>query len=121
MIYIRIRPKRFRCPFYDDHSATTQMLDWYDPNALHTKAYERHLIAQLINATLTDVTKKEDVSADALLGILDRWIAKSVEWERVQPFSTIRIDEIALPKGHRDFVDVIRAWSEGGDLHLLTV
>jgi transposase len=83
-VYLRIRPKRFRCPFCDDHPTTTQTLDWYDPNALHTIAYERHLIVQLINSTLTDVTEKEDVSYDALLGILDRTIAKTVDWAATQ-------------------------------------
>jgi hypothetical protein len=34
---------------------------------------------QLVNSTFTDVEAKEDVTADALLGILDRWIASSVE------------------------------------------
>ena len=36
-LFLRIRPKRFRCPFCDDHPTTTQKLDWYDPQALHTK------------------------------------------------------------------------------------
>src|SRR6266487_2780684 len=120
-VYLRIRPKRFRCPFCDDHPTTTQQLDWYDPNALHTKAYERHLIVQMINSTLTDVTEKEDVSYDALLGILDRTIASAVEWERLEAFTTIGIDEIALLKGQRDFVAVISALTEGGDLHVLAV
>src|SRR5215208_7241654 len=74
-VYLRIRPKRFRCPFCDDHPTTTQTLDWYDPKALHTKAYERHLIVLLINSTLSDVSEKEDVSYAALLGVLDHWIA----------------------------------------------
>jgi transposase len=121
VVYIRIRPKRFRCPFCDDHPTTTQTLDLYDPNALHTKAHEQHLIVQLINSTLTDVTEKEDASYHALLAILDRWIATSVEWERVQPFSTIGIDEIALLKAHCDFVAVISARSDDGQLHLLAV
>ena len=121
VVYIRIRPKRFRCPFCDDHPTTSQTLDWYDPNALHTKAYERHLIVQMVNATLTDVGAKEDVTYDALLGILDRWIASSVDWDAIDPFATIGIDEIALLKGHRDFVAVISARSEDGQLHLLAV
>jgi transposase len=121
VVYLRIRPKRFRCPFCDDHPTTTQQLEWYDPNALHTKAYERHLIVQLVNSTLTDVTEKEDVSYDALLGILDRWIARSVEWDRLEPFTTIGIDEIALLKGHCDFVAVISAQDVHGDLHVLAV
>lgn len=121
VVYLRIRPKRFRCPFCDDHPTTTQTLDWYDPKALHTKAYERHLIVQLIGSTLTDVEAKEDVTYDALLAILDRWIAESVDWEGLEPFVTLGIDEIALHKGHRDFVAVISALSEDGGLHVLAV
>src|SRR5215212_8689159 len=95
-VYLRIRPKRFRCPFCDDHPTTTQQLDWYDPKALHTKAYERHLIVQLVNSTLSDVTEKEDVSYDALLGILDRTIATTIDWDALPAFATLGIDEIAL-------------------------
>jgi len=120
-VYLRIRPKRFRCPFCDDHPTTTQQLDWYDPNALHTLAYERHLIVQLVNSTLTDVTEKEDVSYDALLGILDRTIATTIDWDALPAFATLGIDEIALLKGHRDFVAVISAQSNDGELHLLAV
>ena len=121
VVYLRIRPKRFRCPFCDGHPTTTQTLDWYDPNALHTKAYERHLILQLVNSTITDVEAKEDVTSAALLGILDRWIATSVDWDALEPFTTLGIDEIALLKGHRDFVAVISAQTPGGDLHVLAV
>jgi transposase len=121
VVSLRIRPKRFRCPFCDDHPTTTQTLDWYDPKALHTNAYERHLSLHLVNSTPTDVAAKEDVSYDALLGILDRTVATSVEWDTRPAFATIGIDEIALLKGHRDFVAVISALTEGGDLHLLAV
>ena len=121
VVYLRIRPKRFRCPWCDDHPTTTQTLDWYDPNALHTTAYERHLILQLVNSTPTDVEAKEDVTYDALLGILDRWIATTVDWDTLEPFATMGIDEIALLKGHRDFVAVISAQTIHGDLHVLAV
>jgi len=120
-VYLRIRPKRFRCLWCDDHPTTTQLLDWYDPQALHTKAYERHLVVQLVNSTISDVVAKEDVSYDALLGILDRWIATSVDWTALAPFETLGIDEIALLKGHRDFVAVISAQTVDGDLQLLAV
>jgi transposase len=84
VVYLRIRPKRFRCPWCDNPPTTTQTLDWYDPNALHTTAYERRLIVQLVNGTLTDVEAKEDVTTDALLGILDRWVATTVDWAAPQ-------------------------------------
>jgi transposase len=121
VVYLRIRPKRFRCPFCDDHPTTTQELDWYDPNALHTKAYERHLIVQLVNSTVTDVVAKEDVSYDALLGILDRWIATTIDWSALEPFTVLGIDEIALKKGHRDFVAVLSAKTASGRLHVLAI
>jgi transposase len=121
VVYLRIRPKRFRCPYCDDHPTTTQELDWYDPNALHTKAYERHLIIQLVNSTVTDVVAKEDVSYDALLGILDRWIATTVDWPSLEPFTVLGIDEIALRKGHRDFVAVLSAKTATGRLHILAI
>jgi transposase len=121
VVYLRLRPKRFRCPYCDDHPTTTQTLDWYDPQALHTKAYERHLIVLLVNSTFSDVEAKEDVTADALLGILDRWIGRSVDWEALSPLATLGIDEIALLKGHRDFVAVISALSESGELYVLAV
>src|SRR5512143_139881 len=88
-VYLRIRPKRFRCPFCDDHPTPTQTHDSNDTKALHTKPYERHLNIQLVNSTPTDVGVKEDVSYDALLGILDRWIARSVEWDALPAFTTI--------------------------------
>jgi transposase len=96
-VFLRLRPKRFRCPWCDDHPTTTQRLDWYDPAALHTKAYERHLILQLINATITDVTEKEDVSYDATVSILDRWVARTVDWTSFEPIVTLGIDEIVRP------------------------
>jgi transposase len=120
-VYLRIRPKRFRCPYCDDHPTTTQQLDWYDPNALHTKAYERLLIVQLVNSTVTDVVEKEDVSYDALLGILDRWIATTIDWDALEPFTVLGIDEIALTKGHRNFVAVLTAKTATNRLHVLAI
>lgn len=119
-VYLEIRPKRFRCDHCSGHPTTTQRLDWYDPQALHTKAFERLLIVALVNSTLSDVVAKEDVTYDALLGILDRWVATTVDWSRIAPFQVIGIDEIALTKGHRNFVAVITAQT-AHDLHVLAI
>jgi len=42
-VYIRLRPKQYECPHYDDR-ITTQTLDWYEIKSPHTKAYDHHLI-----------------------------------------------------------------------------
>jgi transposase len=120
-VFLRIRPKRLRCTSCDGQPTTTQQLDWYDPNGLHTKAFEQQLIVGLVNSTITDLVAKEDVSCDALLGILDRWVAKMVDWDALDPFSTLGIDEIALTRGHRNLVAVISARTDSGHLQLLAV
>jgi hypothetical protein len=50
----------------------------------------------MVNSTLTDVEAKEDVSYDALIGILDRLVATTVDLDALGPFATIGINEIAL-------------------------
>ena len=108
-VYIRLRPKRFRCPYCDDHPTTTQRLSWYSPKALHTTAYDQQLLMQLVNSTIDDVCQKEDTTPAAVLGTIEHWIASEVEWETVPPFAILGIDEIALKKGHRDFVVIVSA------------
>lgn len=121
VVYIELRPKRFRCPFCDDHPTTTQRLSWYEPKALHTKAFERYLLLQLVNSTLIDVCLKEDLTPDALEGIVDRWIEREVDWQTAPHFTIMGIDEIALRKGHGDFVVVITARLESGEIEPLAI
>jgi transposase len=120
-VFLRIRPERFRCTSCHGQPTTTQQLDWYDPNGLHTKAFEQQLIVGLVNSTIADLVAKEDVRYDALLGILDRWVAKTVDWEAIESFSTLGVDEIALTKGQRNFVAVLSAATDSGHLQLLAV
>ena len=47
-VYIRLRPKQYRCPHCGD-KITTQALDWYESKSPHTKAYDHHLMLQLIS------------------------------------------------------------------------
>jgi hypothetical protein len=76
---------------------------------------------QLVNSTVTDVVTKEDVSYDALLGVLDSWIATTIDWSALEPFSVLGIDEIALKKGHRDFLAVLTAKPRTNRLHVLAI
>jgi transposase len=120
-VWIEIRPKRFRCPFCDDHPTTTQVLPWYTPNAPCTNAFEQHMLVMLINSTITDVCRKAEVLPDAVLGVINRRIEATTAWDTLPPFTVIGIDEIALKKGHRDFVAIVTAQEADGTLHLLAV
>ncbi len=120
-VFIQLRPKRFRCPYCDDHPTTTQKLDWYDERSPHTKPYNDWLLLSLISSTISDVARKEGASYDEVLGALERKIAGTVNWAEIEEVKILGLDEIALKKGHRDFVTLVTTRQANGQLKLLSV
>lgn len=119
--YLRYRPKRFRCEYCDGQPTTSQRLDWHEPNSPNTFAYEQHILLQLVNATVEDVSRKECLGYDMILGIVDRHIRAEVDWSQYTALSTLGLDEIALKKGHRDYVVIVTARLKNGRVVLLGV
>lgn len=75
-----------------------------------TTAFEQQILLELINSTLEDVSRKHAIGVAALQGILDRRRTCDVDWRAIERVDVIGIDEIALKKGHRDFVVVISTY-----------
>jgi transposase len=121
LVIIEIRPKRFRCPNCENHPTTSQKLDWYDERSPHTKAYDQWLLLSLIGSTISDVARKEGLTYDEVLGALDREIALEVDWDQIKRLEILGMDEIALKKGHRDFVVLVTSRQANGQLKLLGV
>jgi len=107
--YIRYRPRRYQCLKCEGKPTTTQRLDWQEANSPHTFMYDEHLLLQLVGSTIADVSIKENVSYDSALGVMERRIEKKIDWSVYSELSTLGMDEIALKKGHRDFVTVVSA------------
>lgn len=120
-VFLRLRPKRYRCPYCAGGPTTTQELAWYTAKSPHTKAYEKYLLVQLVHATVEDVRIKEELGYKALEGLVDRWISTEVNWAEVQGMKILGLDEIALKKGHRDFVAIVTARSAVGEVRILAV
>lgn len=120
-VWIRIKPKRYRCPYCSQGPTTTQRCEWYDPKSPHTKAYENWVLRELINSTLSDVSLKRGISVACVEGILDRHIQRQVEWSTVPDLELIGIDEIALKKGHKDFVVIISGVTARREKFILAV
>jgi transposase len=119
--YLRYRPKRYRCEHCDGQPTTSQGLNWHAPNSSNTMIYEQHILFQLVNATVEDVAIKERLSYDGVLGILERCIQVQVDWSEHTRLDTLGLDEIALKKGHRDFVVIVTARIASGRIVLLGV
>ena len=119
--YIAIRPRRGECPTCTNKSTTTQTLDWYEQRSPHTKAYDRYLMKLLIGSTVADVSLKENLGYDAVLGALDRQVASQIDWSEVQHLGTIGIDEVANKKGHKGYRAVLTARQDDGTVIILAV
>jgi transposase len=120
-VYIRLRPKRFQCSNCDGDPTSTQQLDWYDRKSPHTRAYEKHVLLLLINSTIEDVSRKEDLGYDAIEGCLRRRIATQVDWAQIKTIEVLGIDEISLKKGRKHFVAIISARQANGQVCILAV
>ena len=120
-VYLEIRPRRYRCPHCQGHPTTTQRCAWYESNSPHTQAFEHDMLRALINSTVVDVSRKHALPPAAVEGIIERHLAHEVDWSRLTDLGVIGIDEIALRKGHRDFVTIITSRTAAGPLTLLAV
>lgn len=119
-VYIRLRPKRFEC-LDCGGKTTTQKLSWYEQNSPHTKAYDQHLILLLVNSTVSDVHRKENVGYDAVEGAIRRCVSTKVNWDGIEELKIIGIDEVAMEKGHDNYVAIISSQQANGQVILLGV
>jgi transposase len=119
--YIKIRARRGQCRDCEHEPTTTQVLGWYEERSPHTRAYDHWLMKQLVNTTIEDVSQRENIGYDAVLGALDRQIETEVNWSEIDGLGTIGIDEIALKKGHKDYAAVVTARQKDGQSRILAV
>ena len=121
LTYLRYRPKRYQCGSCEGRPTTTQRVEWHDPDSPHTMAYDNHVLLQLVNMTVEDVSIKEHLSYDLVAGVLERRIQGKVDWSAYTVLGVLGLDEIALKKGHRDFVVIVTARLEDGRVVILGV
>jgi len=119
--YLRYRPKRYQCQECEGHPTTTEELDWHDANSPHSFAYDNHLLLQLVNSTVEDVSMKEGLSYESVVGVLERRIETRVDWSGITEIETLGLDEIALKKGHRDYVTLVTGRLCDGEILILGV
>lgn len=120
-VWIEMRPKRYRCDYCEGQPTTTQQVSWHEPRSPNTKPYERWLLKLLINSTVVDVAQKLNISDDCVTGVIDRWLSPQVNWRDVGQLKIIGLDEIALKRGHRDYVVLVTTPLATGSVEVLAV
>jgi len=118
--YIEITPRRGRCEHCDDNPTTTETLDWYETNSKMTKPYEHHLLFELVNSTVADVSRKENVDYHTVEGLIKRYIESEIDFSKIKALGILGLDEISMKKGYRDFVTLI-TYRLNNKVHILGV
>lgn len=111
--YIIYKPQRYICEDCDNQPTTTATPSWHKQNSPYTVDYETHILMELVNSTLVDVSVKEQLTEKSVKGILDRHIESKLDWSSINHIGVIGIDEIALKKGHKDYVTLITCRNDG--------
>lgn len=119
--FLRDRPRRYQCQDCEGHPTTTQRVEWHDSNSPHSFAYDNHLLLQVVNSTVEDVSVKEGLSSESVAGALDRRIEAGTDWTDIAAVEVLGLDEIALKKGQRDYVTLVTGRLCDGEIVILGV
>jgi len=111
--YLLIRLPRYQCLTCPKKPTTTQQVPWRERKSGYTKAYEHHLLRELIGSTVEEVSQREGIGYEAVMGIVRRHVREEVDWAEFERLDQLGLDEISLKKGHQDFVAIVSARNEG--------
>lgn len=106
-VYLVIKPVRYKCGDCDGTITTTEVYNWCKKGSHITTGLSDYLMRQMIHSTVEDVSKKEGIGYKQLEIAIDKTISTTVDWNRYISLKILGIDEIAIKKGHKDYVTVI--------------
>jgi transposase len=105
-VFIHAKWPRFKCDDCDNTPTSSFKPEWLNETGTLTKAYENFCLKSLINSTIKDVSEKLRITEEVIEGVIDRNIKTSIDWGQIFP-TRIGIDEIALRKGHSQYVTIV--------------
>ncbi len=111
--YLIVKLPRFQCVDCYGKPTTTQQVAWHERNSPNTRTEEKHILLGLMGGTVEDVSLREGIGYEAVMGIVRRHIKTEVNWKQIKQLERIGVDEISLKKGHKDFVTIISAYIDG--------
>lgn len=118
--HLHVKLPRFRCDACPKTPTTTLQPAWRRRNSAYTTDFETYLLKSLMNSTVSDVSLKEGIGEGVITRLLEVYIATEIDWTTVSAIGQLGIDEIALKKGHKDFVTIITS-RVAGNIRLLAV
>ncbi len=119
-VFIHVKWPRFTCPFCNGKPTTSFKPPWLSKNGQQTIPYEDYCLKWLINSTIKDVAEKLTTTEEIIEGIISRRVHTDIHWDRISP-TRIGLDEIALRKGHQQYLTIISDTSVVHNIQILGV
>lgn len=119
-VFIHVKWPRFKCHNCDNNPTTSFHPQWLNNTGGQTKAYENFCLKSLINSTVKDVSEKLSTTEELVEGIINRNINTDIDWDKIYP-RRIGLDEIALRKGHLQYLTIVSDMSNPGKIKVLAV
>ncbi len=120
-VMLSYSPCRYRCESTCSHRPTTTATpDWHHQNSGFTIEFERHVVLSLVNSTIADVMKKEDLTGDEIRGIIDRTIGAKFDFDSIDDLGNVGLDDVALKKGYKNFMTIVTS-KTGDEITLIGV
>ena len=96
--YLHIRLPRYECSSCHKNPTTTQQPQWKNYKSSHTKDFKEYLLDSLVNSTISDVSRKENISETKIKKVLETYYPDKINWDSFDNLGQLGIDEIALKK-----------------------
>lgn len=119
-VFIHVKWPRFICTNCEDNHTTSHRPSWLNKTGQKTIAYEDYALKWLINSTIKDVAEKLRTTEEVIEGIINRRIDTDIDWGNISP-TRIGIDEIALRKGHKQYLTIVSDISDSNQVKVLAV
>ncbi len=119
-VFIHVKWPRFECDKCDNNPTSSFKPKWLNDTGTLTRAYENFFLKFLINSTIKDVSEKLLTTEEVIEGVIDRNIKTTIDWDQIKP-KRLGLDEIALRKGHSQYLTIVSDLSENKNIKILGV
>ncbi len=117
-VFLHVKWPRCQCLSCDGTPTTSFRPSWLSKNGRQTIPYEDYCLKWLINSTIKDVAEKLNTTEEIIEGIISRRVETDINWALISP-TKIGLDEIALRKGHKQYLTIISDLSVAHKIRVL--
>ncbi len=118
-VFIHVRWPRFDCVDCD-HTTSSFRPDWLNNTGQYTVEFEKFVLKQMMNTTIKDASEKLGLTEEIVEGIINRNVMIDYDWAKSE-VTAIGLDEIALRKGHKQYITIVSDLSHKGTVKIVGV